>query len=126
MRYLFIFALCLSAWSQSATLEWQYSSNALWSASQIGQPFSFKIYGTNQLGLPAANWEVIVAQPATNFPVVAYDGTNQTFAYTSPIAPGQFFYTATASNFWGESGFSNTSGVPSLPAVLRTTIQKSP
>lgn len=124
MRYLFIFALALTAWSQSAILEWQYSSNTIWSAQQMGQPFWFKLYGTNQLGSPAANWQLVVAQPATNFTVVNYDGTNNTYAYTSPIAPGQFFYTATASNFWGETGFSNTSGVPTLPSVLHTTIQK--
>lgn len=127
MRYLLIFALTISAWSQSAVLEWNYNSNAIWSAAQQGQPAWFKIYGTNQLGSPASSWQLVVAQPATNYTLVSYDGfSNNIYAYTSTITPGQFFYTATFSNFWGESGFSNTSGVPALPIIPHITIQKGP
>lgn len=127
MRYLLLIwpLLVTLCFGQSATLTWQYNSNAIWQAQQMGQPFWFKIYGTNQLGSSFTNWQLIVSQPATNYPVINYDGTNQWFAFTSPIAPGQFFYTSTASNFWGESGPSNTSNVPALPLAIHTTIQKN-
>jgi hypothetical protein len=126
MKYFLIFALALSAFSQSATLEWNYNSNAIWQAEAQGQPVYFKIYGTNQpVGSSPTNWQLVSSQPATNYPVIAYDGTNSTYAFTSPIAPGQFFYTSTASNFWGESGFSNTSNVPALPTTVQTKIFKN-
>lgn len=114
------------SFGQSTILSWQYNSNAIWQAQQMGWPVWFKIYGTNQPFGAVTNWQLIVAQNATNYTVIASDPTNQTFSYTSTVAPGQFFYVATASNFWGESGPSNTSGVPSLPFAVHTTIQKGP
>lgn len=121
MKYFFIFALALSVFSQSATLEWNYNSNALSQAA----PYVFKIYGTNQLGSPAQMWPVLFS--GSNVPVVAFDGTNYTFALSNIVfaTNGQMFYTATASNFWGESGFSNTSNVPALPTTLQTKIFKN-
>lgn len=125
MKYLLVFSLALNACSQSATLEWQYSSNELALADSNHWDYGFQIYGTNQLGSSFTNWQTVVRQPYTNYPVIAFDGTNYTFAYTSPIAPGQFFYTATTYNFWSNSGPSNTSSVPPLPITLHTTIQKN-
>ena len=126
MRYLLIFALALSALAQSATLSWQYSSNELAWADSNHWDYGFQIFGTNNpVGSSYTNWQSIVRQPYTNFPVIGFDGTNYTFAYTSSIAPGQFFYTAVTYNFWSNSGPSNTSSVPPLPLALHTTIQKN-
>lgn len=121
MRYLLIFALTISAWSQSITLSWNYSSNALAQADASGYPISFVVYGTPSL---QTNFVPITTSAWTNLPIVGFDGTNYQFktAYTMSVA-GSYFFTATASNsFWGESIMSNTSSTPPISVQLKLKI----
>ena len=126
MRYLLIFALAMSAFSQSVTLSWLYSSNELAQADSNHWDYGFNIYNTNNpVGSSFTNWQVISHQLYTNYPIIGYDGTNYIFAWTNMIAPGQQFYVATTFNFWSNSGPSNMASTPPLPNSVHTTIQKN-
>ena len=105
-------------------LQWYYNSNAL-VASATDVPW-FYIRATNSLAGQPGAWPVIYAQPWTNTAVTNFDGTNLTFAISYQVTPpGQMFFVATASNFWGESGLSNTSATPPVASVLKTQIFKN-
>jgi hypothetical protein len=43
---------------------------------------------------------------------------------TIQVMPGRMFYYVTASNFWGESGPSNTIGTPAVPAATNVTVRR--
>jgi hypothetical protein len=103
-------------------LTWNYNSNAVMQADAGGNPFSFIIYGTNQIG--PQPWPALTNQIWTNYPIVGYDGSNYVFSMPYQIQPpGEFYFEATVSNnIWGESGFSNTSSTPSLPIPITTQI----
>jgi hypothetical protein len=105
-------------------LQWNYSSNALNEAQSY--PPSFLIRGTNTLGSDPLTWPVVVNQPWTNVTVAGFDGSNYLFSTPFQVTPpGQMYFVATESNFWGESGLSNTSSTPALPSILQTRIFKN-
>lgn len=70
---------------------------------------TFYYYGTTNLALPVGTW-----------PVVAVSG-GRTNAPTStivemPLAPGQYFFSVRASNYWGlNTNFSNVAATPAPP-----------
>lgn len=100
-------------------LEWNYPSNTICQDLSNGNVDWFNIRATNSLGSPAANWKVVYGQPWTNIVTTNFDGTNFTFYIPMMVNPaGQMFFVATSSNFWGESGFSNTSSTPVLPSMV--------
>lgn len=82
------------------TAQWTYTNQP---------PDVFKVYQTSNLGLPLTNWLVVATVPG-----VTTSGTNSwttTNAFFSVI-PGVYFWTVTASNFWGESIPGNTPSSP--------------
>jgi hypothetical protein len=110
----------------SIHLAWNYPSNEIALADSQGPPTCFLIRATNSLAGSPAAWPVVVYQPWTNLTVAGFDGTNYTFNCAFQVTPpGRMFFVATASNFWGESGFSNTSSTPALPSILKTQIFKN-
>lgn len=88
----------------TVNLAWDYAPE------DLSTNLTFKIYGSPTNSTPSTNWMVL-----TN--VV---GTNLTASVQ--IVPGRYFFSATASNAWGESLFSNvaeTQGLPGQPQNLR-------
>lgn len=76
---------------------WSYTNAA---------PDSFKVYQTTNVALALTNWTVL-----TNVSALASAGTNTwpTNSCLAYVTPGSYFFTVTASNFWGES-------IPAPPA----------
>ena len=88
--------LCLTALAglrSTITLYWDYPP------ALLSPDLTFKIYSSTDM----INW--------VNFTNVV--GTNTEI--TIPITASRMFFTATASNFWGESDFSNTASTPNAP-----------
>ena len=93
----------------SIGLTWEYTDAA---------PTWFKIYATTNLGLGVTNWPLF-----TNVPGTSTDGTGTwtTTSFWFTITPGRMFFVATATNFWGESQFSNVTSTPPV-AVFPTNL----
>ena len=92
-------------------------------ASSNGWPYTLRVYSSTNL-VPDP-WNLLYSQQITNA-ITGFDGSNYTLTVTNPMVPGMMFFKETLSNFWGESGFSNTSSVPPLPLSLHTRIIKNP
>lgn len=73
------------------TLRWDFPTNKL-------EGITFKIYYTTNLATPKTNWTVL--------------GTTTNLFFSTPIAPGAYFFSVTASNLWGEGDFSNVASTP--------------
>lgn len=129
---IFAFALCvLRCGALSLTnginghvlLSWNCPTN------QITPDLSFRIYGITNLTAPLSQWSLITNVAVTNLPVPLVDtnGNATNFNVLLNIQPQQYFFVATASNFWGESGLSNYANTPPAPqAVTNLAIQKAP
>ena len=63
---------------------------------------TIRIYSSTNITVPLKQWTVLTNVPAT---------TNLIYI---PVVPGKAFYSATYSNFWGESDFSNVASTPPL------------
>ena len=77
-------------------------------------PLTYFAYYTTNAALPATNWPLlsVITNP------VSINGGAQ-LAYTNYLVPGAYFFTMTASNFWGLSSFSGAVGTPqALPQPL--------
>jgi len=75
-------------------LYWDYPANELTNVT-------FNVYSTTNIALPLTNWLVMTNVNSTN---VVLD-----------ITPGQRYFYATATNFWGESDPSTVASVPATP-----------
>ena len=62
--------------------------------------YVIKIYSSTNVAIPLTSWPLLTTVSGTNTTV------------TLPITPPQRFYVATASNWWGESDFSNVAQTP--------------
>lgn len=92
-----ILMLCIAAvptGPQSIVLEWDYPAAEL-------PGTTFYVRHAKDLTLPLTQWPVLAT--STNLSVVV------------TIDVGLHYFTCTASNFWGESDFSNTASVPTPP-----------
>lgn len=79
-------------------------------------------YYTTNVTLPTNQWPLLAV--ITN-PVPINGGAQ--LAYTNYLVPGAYFFTMTASNFWGSSPFSGAVGVPQpLPQPLSLNLGVSP
>lgn len=79
-------------------------------------------YYTTNVTLPTNQWPLLAV--ITN-PVPINGGAQ--LAYTNYLVPGAYFFTMTASNFWGSSPFSGAVGVPQpLPQPLLLNLGVSP
>lgn len=74
---------------------------------------SFYLYGSTNLNAPMP-WPAVTNTPGTNSQI------------TIQILPSQQFFYLTASNFWGESGPSNTVRTPPSVAAGAVAIRKGP
>lgn len=100
MKKLFLFLplMVISLRAQAlvpVTLAWDYPPAELTN-------ITFKVYHSTSIALPLTNWVVLTNAISTNQVQVS-------------IAPGVHFFSVTASNFWGESTFSNIASTPALP-----------
>jgi hypothetical protein len=76
------------------TLAWDVPKEAL------GTNASVQVYCSTNITAPLKTWAIITNVPAT------------TNVLQIQVNPGRAFYTATFSNFWGVSDFSNVAGTP--------------
>ena len=79
-------------------LAWDYTSRDV---------DAFVLRGTPTLTTNLAAWPVLATIPALVSNTIV---TN----FTLTMEPGQMFFVLTASNFWGESGFSNITNTPNI------------
>lgn len=79
-------------------------------ANELSTNLFFKFYSTTNLALPVTQWPVYALVPATNLII------------TLPIDANQRLFVVTASNWWGESFFSNQAGTEPLPRSTSLTI----
>lgn len=86
--------------SQPVTFEWE-------SSNEVTPDLSFNLYKADSPTAPRSDWIKIITIPGSN--------TWQTVIFR----PGKTYWTVTASNFWGESDFSNIVGTPAT--VLNLT-----
>ena len=86
------------AQADQVTLAWDYPTNEL-------AGVTFRVKWSNDITIPMTNWVTIATLTNTMAKVDLPRGVN--------------FLTCTASNFWGESAFSN---VASTPPVVRTNV----
>lgn len=77
------------------TLSWDYPASELTGVL-------FKIRGTPNSSLNKTNWPVLMSVSNVN-------------TATIQIVPGQYFFTGTASNLWGETIFFPVVATPALP-----------
>lgn len=74
------------------TLEFDYPTNEI-------AGMTFKAYHTTSL---QSSWQHVATVESTN-------------RFQLTVVPGENFFVCTASNFWGESSFSNVASTPALP-----------
>ena len=84
---------------KSVTFHWEYP------AEELTNVLAFKLYSSTDISVPLTNWTVLtnIVGTVTNI--------------TIPIQPGKRFFVMTASNWWGESEFSNVADVPAPPCA---------
>ena len=90
------------------TLAWDYPTN------ELSMTLTFKLYHSETLTLPAAQWTVLTNIPGTSLQV------------TVPVTISQHYFYLTASNWWGESDPSNVASTPAPPRSGRLTIHRGP
>lgn len=98
---LFVAAFCLAAppgqMRTNGTLHWSYPTN------ELSTNLLFKIYSTTNISAPISTWPLYLTVVGTN--------TQAVF----PINAEQRFFSVTASNWHGESPFSNVASTPPPP-----------
>lgn len=104
-KLLFILTLvgCLAAvahqrgiFRDEVTLAWDYQTNRI-------PGTVFFVYGSENVYMPIEEWPVITVV------------TGQTWA-TFQTVPSSWFFAVTASNWWGETDFSNVLEIPEPPS----------
>jgi len=81
------------------TLSWDYGTNS--------PPDVYKLYASTSLTAPTTGWTLIATVP----------GSIQEVTLSNVVAQQRWFY-VTASNWWGESPPSNTTGTPQPPGQV--------
>lgn len=87
--------------------------------------YAFRIYASTNLSLPVSQWPLLTNCWLTNLVITNRSSdasTNVGLQISLPVQPGARWFVVTASNFWGESPFSNVTAAPALPrgdVVLR-------
>lgn len=93
------------------TLQWSYSDPA---------PNAFTVYWTTNAVLPVTNWAVI-SLPGTN---ALYTNSVTLTNYSMQVIPGQYFFTMSASDFWGESFFDGTVSTPQVRFGTKLSVKR--
>ena len=117
-------SLCLLLLSESAcaapaptnpvpvVLTFDYPTNALPTVR------SFRVYSATNISVPDIDWRQLTNCWATNLVTTNLSSaafTNAALQIPLPVQPGPRWFVVTASNFWGESPFSNPVATPPLP-----------
>lgn len=84
----------------NATLVWDYQTNV---DTSIG--WSFRLYSSTNLTTPMTNWTLIQTIP----------GNLRTTTIPINVLDGQRFFALTASNWWGETDFSEVCVTEPVP-----------
>lgn len=92
-----IVGLAQAAFREYVTLVWDYPTAALSTNLQ------FLIYGSTNLDTPTTEWQLLTNTIGTNRSV------------SVRVQPGQWYFVATASNYWGVSRPSNVASTPAPP-----------
>ena len=75
---------------------------------------SYNLYASTNLAAPLATWQLV-----TNVPAYSTNGTGVALQTTNlwiQIIPGEVYFFATSSNWFWESGPSNITNTPAMPA----------
>jgi hypothetical protein len=116
-------ASLVSTINGNVRLNWGFNTND----DPVGTNLTFNVYCTTNLNVPAAQWPLL-----TNLVSTAAQDTNDAsgtnFTIVLNVPPAQYFFAATASNFWGESSLTtNVVYIPGPPQLINTLkIQKLP
>ena len=93
-------------WREYVVLAWDYPDNAtnVFGSQMWFDPLmAFNLYVHTNVSTPLTNWMLL-----TNVPGIMRTAKIQ-------IAPGSYFFALTASNWWGESDFSNVAPIAGPP-----------
>lgn len=93
-------AVFVLAWTPPdglVTLEWDYPE------AERSTNLTFYVFTSTNVAVPLTNWTALTNVVGTNLSVQLQ------------IDPGQRYFVMTASNFWGQSDFSEVASTPSLP-----------
>ena len=127
----FIFAAALAAVTASATLGTLINGNIGLGWSYFDEPantnLSFNIYYATNLLQPPPTW-ILATNIVSTAALDTNDVSGNSYRVSLTLPPAAYFFVATASNFWGESGLtSNIIGTPPAPQLINTLkIQKLP
>lgn len=92
-----LLAVAASPPSGRVRLAWDYEP------TELSTNLTFVLRHSTSIATPLTNWLVLTNVVGTNLTIEVQ------------ITPGQHYFVLTASNFWGESDFSNVAGTPPLP-----------
>ena len=103
------------------TLLWGYD------AEPANTNLAFDIYCTTNVALPANQWPLLTNVPSTAA-LNTNDASGTNYQLTLDVQPAQYFFTAVATNFWGEASLnSNIASTPPPPQpVTSLAIRKIP
>jgi len=101
--------LVCAAQTKNLVLIWDNPTNSNPSQTNL----TFKVYSSTNVAIPSTNWPVIAV--LTN-PAVINGGRQM--AWTNAFVPGQYFFSMTSSNLWGEAPFSSVVAAPPAPPQL--------
>lgn len=92
-------------WREYVVLAWDYPdvTNQIMPGVWFDPLMQFNLYVHTNVATPLTNWMLL-----TNVPGVLRSAKIQ-------IAPGSYFFALTASNWWGESDFSNVAPIAGPP-----------
>lgn len=96
-------ALERGAWKNYVVIRWDYTDK-LYPELSFHTNLWFRVYAHTNIAEPMANWPVIAV----------INGTNRQAKIE--IAPGHWWFAMTASNWWGESVFSDALRLPGPPS----------
>jgi hypothetical protein len=99
------FSLKAATLRTNVTLVWNYPE------AELSTNLVFKLYSSPNPATPLASWALLVTVPGTNTQA------------TVPMQPTNMFFVLTASNYWGESDFSNVASTPVPPRSGTLQIQ---
>jgi hypothetical protein len=116
-------AMGITAWA-AGTASSAVNVTFVWDAP-VNQSYTglvYRIYSTTNVALPTNTWPLLTV--VTN-PTPINGGAQ--LSYATPIVPGAWFFTMTASNFWGESFFSVAAATPPpAPQLNNLVLQRGP
>jgi hypothetical protein len=100
---LIILAVVCADGAPPGTLRTNVTLQCDYPVAELGTNLTFKIYSSTNSTQAVATWPLYASRLATNTSI------------TLPIDASQRYFVMTASNWWGESTFSNVAATPPFP-----------